>query len=119
MSVGSDPPLRDRKPLVFLASGVAIKSPPFKAEARREAGVLLGRLQVGETIGMPHSRPMPSIGPRCHELRIRDAAHYWRIMYRIDPDAILVIEVFPKGTRKTPLPEIRLCQNRLAAYDAG
>jgi hypothetical protein len=57
-----------------------IKTPPFAAEARVEAGTLLRRLQEGESLGMPHSRPMPSIGPRCHELRVRDGHHNWRIV---------------------------------------
>jgi len=84
-----------------------------------EAGHLLARLQAGQTIGMPQSRPIPTIAQRCHELRIGDKAHSWRIMYRIDSDAILVVAIFPKGTKKTPLPEIQLCQRRLKEYDAG
>jgi phage-related protein len=31
---------------------------------------------------MPHSRPMPDIGERCHELRIVDVDATWRIIYR-------------------------------------
>ena len=58
------------KPLVWIEG--EIKTPPFSAEARIEAGVWLRRLQQGEHLGLPHSRPMPGIGPRCHELRIRD-----------------------------------------------
>jgi hypothetical protein len=37
-----------------------------------EGGMLLRRLQRGETLSMPESRPMPTIGPRCHELRVDD-----------------------------------------------
>lgn len=48
------------KPLVWLRGEV--KSPPFSAAARLEAGWLLRRLQAGEKLGMPHSRPMPTIG---------------------------------------------------------
>lgn len=66
---------------------------------------------------MPHSRPMPSVGARCHELRLRDGAIDWRILYRIDDDTILVIEVFQKKTRKTPKRVIDLCQKRVAAFD--
>jgi phage-related protein len=80
--------------------------------------MLLRRLQDGEAIGMPASRPMPSIGPRCHELRVRDAGHYWRIIYRLDPDAIVVPCIFPKRTPKTPTPQIELSRKRLADYDA-
>ena len=37
----------------------AVKTPPFSAAARLEAGVLLRRLQRGDLLGMPHGRPMP------------------------------------------------------------
>lgn len=64
-----------------------ISSPPFSKAARVEAGYLLRMLQNGETLPMPHSRPMPTIGARCHELRIIDETVTWRIIYRLDPDA--------------------------------
>ena len=68
---------------------------------------------------MPLSRPMPSIGRRCHELRFKDDDQKvtWRIIYRIDTDAILVAEVFGKTTQKTPQQEIELCKRRFADYD--
>ena len=94
-----------------------IKTPPFSVEARIEAGTLLRRLQQGENIGMPHARPMPSIGARCHELRIRDEDQNWRIIYRIDTDAIVIVEVFAKKTYSTPKRVIDKCKARLKAYD--
>ena len=106
-----------RKPLIWLSC--EIKSPPFSFEARQEAGTLLRILQEGETLGMPHSRPMPSIGRRCHELRIPEKTHNWRIVYRIDADAIPVVHVFPKQTQETPKRVIDLCKKRLAEYDTG
>jgi phage-related protein len=66
---------------------------------------------------MPHSRPLPTIGTRCHELRIQDTQQTWRIIYRIDQDAIVLIEVFGKKTAKTPKSTIGLCRNRLKDYD--
>ena len=60
------------KPIVWLRGEV--KTPPFSKEARIEVGCLLRLLQRGETLALPHSRPMPAIGPRCHELRVNDAA---------------------------------------------
>jgi phage-related protein len=68
-------------------------------------------------LSMPHSRPMPSIGPRCHELRINDADGTWRIIYRIDRDAIVIAEVFAKKTQKTPDEVVRNSQRRLKEYD--
>src|SRR3972149_10757687 len=88
------------RPLVWLRGEV--NTPPFSPAARLEAGFLLRRLQQGELLGMPRSRPMPAIGPRCHELRIKDAGVTWRIIYRVDPDAIVILEVFSKKTPRTP-----------------
>ena len=88
------------KPLVWLHG--EIKTPPFSFEGRQEAGMLLRRLQACEQIGMPLAEPLPDVGPRCGALRIRDAQHNWRIMYRIDADAILILDVYPKKTRKIP-----------------
>lgn len=105
------------KPLVWLHSEV--KSPPLSAQARLDAGYLLRALQKGQTIPMPDSRPMPSIGRRVHELRISDGAKNaeWRIVYRIDPDAIVVVHVFQKKTPATPQSVVTLCKARLTAYD--
>ena len=82
-----------------------------------EAGFLLRRLQDGESLEMPHSRPMPSIGPRCHELRVRDENRIWRVVYRLDPDAIVVAGVFSKTTRATAKHDVEDCQKRLKDYD--
>jgi len=60
---------------------------------------------------------MPSIGRRCHELRVRDADAIWRIVYRIDPDAVIITEVFSKKTARTPKSVIDLCKKRLREYD--
>jgi phage-related protein len=103
------------KPLVWLHG--AAKSPPMSAEARLEAGYLLRCLQSGVSLGMPHSRPMPAVGPRCHELRINDARGAWRVMYRIDDDAVVILEVFQKKTGKTPKRVLEICRARAAEYD--
>jgi phage-related protein len=103
------------KPLAWLHGEV--KSPPFSAATRLEAGFLLRRLQRGDLLSMPHSRPMPSIGPRCHELRIVDSEATWRIVYRIDADAIVIAEVFAKKTPQTPKLVLDASRRRLKEYD--
>ena len=103
------------KPLVWLSGEV--KTPPFSPAARLEAGFLLRKLQRGEMLSLPHSRPMPAIGSHCHELRINDTTGTWRIIYRIDPDATVIAEVFEKKTPRTPRRVIELCQQRLHRYD--
>lgn len=60
---------------------------------------------------------MPSIGRRSHELRIRDENVTWRLVYRVDEDVILVLEVFPKKTQKTPKKVIDACKARMQRYD--
>ncbi len=104
------------KPLVWIEG--EIKTPPFSAQARIEAGMLLRRLQQGENLGLPHSRPMSDIGPRCHELRIGDAGKIWRIFYHISAEAIVILDVQSKTTQKTPLSVLENCRRRLKRYQS-
>lgn len=60
---------------------------------------------------------MPAIGPRCHELRIQDQDKSWRIIYQIDPDAIVILEVFRKTSQQTPPRVIEDCKRRLRNYE--
>lgn len=96
----------------------AITTPPFSKEARIEAGVLLRKPQQGEKLSLPHSRPMPSIGPGCHELRVMDRDVTWRIFHFIDVDAIVLLEITDKKTRETPQRVLDNCRVRLARYRA-
>ena len=108
--------ITQNKPLVWLHG--EIKTPPFSSKARVEAGYLLRRMQLGEKLSLPHSRPMPSIGARCNELRIDDENKSWRIVYRLDSDAIVILEVFEKRTRKTTKDVIDNCKRRVRLYDS-
>jgi phage-related protein len=94
-----------------------VKSPPFSKDARLEAGFLLRKLQKGQMLEMPHSRPMPTIGERCHELRIVDVDATWRILYRVEPDAVVILEVFSKKSRSTPRLAITRARKRLREYE--
>jgi phage-related protein len=102
------------RPLAWLHG--EIKTPPFNREARIEADSLLRRLQRGEVLAMPHSRPMPAIGPQCHELRIQDQKQTWRIVYHLASDAVVILEVFSKKTNRTPKTVIDACRRRLRMY---
>ena len=104
------------KPLVWKHG--EITTPPFSANARIEAGYLLRQIQKGIKLSLPQSRPMPSIGTRCHELRINDENLTWRIIYRIYTDAILILEIFEKKTNKTPKSIIDVCKQRIKRYEA-
>ena len=103
------------KDIVWLHGEVG--TPPFSLEARREAGYLMRQLQQGIKLSMPQSRPMPTIGRRCHELRITDEHSIWRIVYRTDSDAIVILEVFDKKTNTTPKHIIDTCKERVRRYE--
>ncbi len=94
-----------------------IRTPPFTAEGRQESGMLLRLLQEGVRLGMPQAEALSDVGSRCGALRIRDAEHNWRIMYRIDTDSVLILEVYCKKTRKIPDEVIDRCRKRLKQYD--
>ena len=103
------------KPLVWLSG--EIKTPPLSSGARVEAGFLLRQLQAGVRLSLPHLRPMPSLGARCYELRMQDARSTWRVMLRIDADAIVILDVFRKTTKQTPRHVLEACRRRLRRYD--
>ena len=102
------------KPLVWMHG--EIKTPPFSREARLEAGFLLRKLQLGDSLFLPQSRPLPVIGKDCHELRIVDKNKTWRIIYSIEVDVIVILEVFAKKTNKTPKRVMEVSQQRLNLY---
>ncbi|RJP96098.1 MAG: type II toxin-antitoxin system RelE/ParE family toxin [Desulfobacteraceae bacterium] len=103
------------KPLVWMHG--EISTPPFSEIARIEAGYLLRKLQKDLDVSLPQSRPMPSIGMNCHELRIPDENLTWRIVYKIYADAILILEVFAKKTGRTPKTVIETCQKRIKRFE--
>lgn len=67
---------------------------------------------------MPLSRPMPTIGANCHELRVHDSEREveWRLLYCIDDAAIVVLEIFEKKTPQTPETVKKVCRERLSHY---
>jgi phage-related protein len=105
------------RPLVWLHGEV--RTPPLSAAARLEAGALLRMVQDGVPVGLPHARAMQSVGKRCFELRIQDEDKTWRIIYRADPDAVVIIEVFSKKSQQTPQYVIDACKARLKRFDSA
>ena len=59
---------------------------------------------------------MPAIGANCHELRIDDGPATWRILYWVQVDAIVILEVFSKKTRTTPKFVVETARKRIRAY---
>ena len=104
------------KPLIWLHG--ELSTPPFSPTARLAAGFLLRKLPRGDQVSLPHARPMPALGPHGHERRIPDRTRTWRIIYRIDSDAVVIVEVFEKKTSRTPRQVMERCHQRLRRYDA-
>jgi len=80
-------------------------------------GVSAPTLAAGTSSRDAAVAPMSVVSVRCHELRIVDAAVTWRIVYRIDPDAIVIGDVFSKKTAATPRSVIEVCKRRFREYD--
>jgi phage-related protein len=101
------------KPAVFHPKARdALRS--FSEDVRREFGKVIFDLQKGEKLGMPLSRPMPSVGSGVEELRVRDRSGAYRVFYYTKlADSILIFHAFGKKTQKTPPHEIALAQKRL------
>ena len=86
----------------------------FPTEVRKELGKAIFDLQKGHTVGMPLSRPLPSVALGGEELRIRDRAGIYRTFYVTkSARGIGVFHAFVKKTQKTPLQEIELGRTRL------
>ncbi len=101
----------DEKPIFWCED-----MPPLSGNARLEAGVLLRRLQRGELLSPPHSKPMPDIGKKCHELRIKDGSIDWRIIYHLSFECIVILHIFEKKSQKTPRKVILKCKSRLTQF---
>ncbi len=101
------------KPAIFHAEARdAIRN--FPVTVKRALGKAIWELQKGERLGMPLSRPMPSVGPGVEELRVKDKSGAFRAFYYVrSTEGILVFHAFGKKSRATPVSEIRLGKKRL------
>ncbi|HYS90183.1 MAG TPA: type II toxin-antitoxin system RelE/ParE family toxin [Bradyrhizobium sp.] len=82
----------------------------FPAAARREAGYQLDQIQRGRE---PDDwKPMNAVGRGVREIRIRDAAGAFRVLYvaKFD-DAVYVLHCFKK-TQKTSKADLNLAAQR-------
>lgn len=90
----------------------------FPEEIRGDIADALARLDIGESLSMPLARPMPGIGRRVYELRLKDRSGQYRVIYTsIIKGYVYVIHAFKKTTRKTPIKNIRLAKQRLKEID--
>ena len=81
---------------------------------KQEIGEALRDVQKGIRLGLPLSRPMPTIASGAHELRIRDSTMAIRVFYLVAiAETIVVFHGFQKQTQQTPRHEIELGRQRL------
>ncbi len=98
------------KPLRFLGSSRRDLQ-KFPAIARREAGFQLDHVQWG--VNPDDWKPMKAIGPGVREIRIKDKAGAFRVIYVATfADAVYVLHAFQKKTQATSLQDIRLAASR-------
>jgi phage-related protein len=98
------------KPLSFM--GAALDDlRDFPRSARREAGFQLDKVQKGDD---PDDwKPMPVVGSGACEIRIRDEAGAFRVLYVAKyPEAVVLLHAFQKKTRKTTQKDIDLAKER-------
>lgn len=83
-------------------------------EIRGDLADALARLDLGMSLSMPLSRPMPSIGTGVHELRLKDRSGHYRVVYALVRRGFVhVLHAFKKTTPTTPERHIVLAKRRL------
>ena len=97
------------KPVVWLSDSLELIR-GFPAGARREAGYQLERVQAGKEPA--DWKPMPSIGLGASEIRVRSGGAFRVIYVAKFQEAIYVIHVFQKKSRKTEKADIELARGR-------
>ncbi len=104
------------KDLVFLGDS-RDRLRDFPDDARRTAGFQLRRVQQG--LEPFDWKPMPTIGSGVREIRVREGAGAFRVMYvTLVADAVHVLHIFQKKSQKTPKPDLDLAARRLRALTA-
>lgn len=102
--------MTDPKPVDFRGSSLDDLR-AFPLSARREAGHQLDQVQHGQE---PDDwKPMAIIGKGVKEIRIRDAAGAFRIVYVAKlADVVYVLHCFQKKTEKTSKTDLDLAAKR-------
>jgi phage-related protein len=86
----------------------------FPEDVRGDLADALARLEEGHILSMPLSRPMPSIGKGVHEMRFKDRAGTYRVVYFLAGRGMIhLLHAFTKKTQQTPLQDIELAKKRL------
>lgn len=102
--------MTDPKPVEFLGSALDDLR-AFPLGARREAGHQIDQVQRG--LEPDDWKPMHTVGQGVREIRIRDAAGAFRVIYVAKfADVIYVLHCFQKKTQKTSKTDLDLAAKR-------
>ena len=82
----------------------------FPEEIRGDLADALARLDSGQTLTMPLSRPMPGIGAGVHELRLKNRSSACALTTQ---GTVHVIHAFKKTAQSTPRRNLELARKRL------
>lgn len=105
------------KPIRFLGNSLECLR-EFPIDARQDAGFQLDRVQRGHPA---HDfKPMPAVGKGVEEIRVRDEAGAFRVIYTARlADAVYVLHAFQKKTQTTSKRDIDLAKARFAELIGG
>ena len=105
------------KPIRFLGNSLECLR-EFPIDARQDAGFQLDRVQRGKPA---HDfKPMPAVGKGVEEIRVRDEAGAFRVIYTARlADAVYVLHAFQKKTQTTSKRDIDLAKTRFAELTRG
>jgi phage-related protein len=99
------------KPIAFCGTSLN-ELRKFPEAARQEAGFELYRVQRG--LDPTDWKPMLTIGRGVREIRIRDEAGAYRVIYIATlAEAVYVLHAFQKKTQRTAKRELDLAASRL------
>ena len=102
--------MTDCEPVKFLGNSLD-ELRAFPLAARREAGHQRDQVQNG---GAPNDwKPMSTVGQGVKEIRIRDAAGAFRIIYVAKfADAVYILHCFQKKTAQTSKADVDIAAKR-------
>lgn len=100
------------KPVRFLGDSLE-RLRDFPVDARQDAGYQLDKVQRGL---MPDDfKPMPTVGRGVEEIRIRDDAGTYRIIYTARlAEAVIVLHVFQKRAQRTSQRDLEIARTRFS-----
>lgn len=102
------------QPVTFLGDSLSVIR-DWHESIRTEAGHQLKKVQNGHD--PDNWKPMKTVGPGVREIRIRQAASAFRVIYLATlSDRVLVLHALQKKTQRTPKKDIDLATRRLRAW---